>query len=270
MASVPADLAVLDRDGDGNFDRIYAADTKGNLWRVDISDANPDNWASYKLAALGGTGANARKFLNKPDVVFGATYDAVLIGSGDREHPFETTVTNRFYMLKDTKVGLTGGLLCGASGAERTCVESDLTDVTSDPFQNTTATIPTGWYLTLSTGEKVVGNAVTAFGTTFFGTNLPTPPAPGVCTSNLGEARMYAVGYEAGTATLNLNGVSGLTATDRFEVLKGGGFPPSPVASRVVIDGKEVDVVCSGAHCLKPPTSSTSSRRARTYWYIKQ
>ena len=270
MASVPADLAVLDRDGDGNFDRIYATDTKGNLWRVDIDDADPNNWTSYKLAALGGTGADARKFLNKPDVVFGATYDAILIGSGDREHPFETTVTNRFYMLKDKKVGLTGGLLCGASGAERACVESDLTDVTSDPFQNTTVTIPTGWYLTLSAGEKVVGSAITSFGTTIFGTNRPTPPEPGVCTSNLGEARLYAVGYEAGTATLNLDGVAGLAATDRFEVIKGGGFPPSPVASRVVIDGKEVDVVCSGAHCLKPPTSFTSSRRARTYWYINQ
>ena len=58
-----------------------------------------------RLAALGGTGAAARKFLYPPDVVFASgtqTYDAVLIGSGDREHPHDTSVANRFYMLKDT------------------------------------------------------------------------------------------------------------------------------------------------------------------------
>ena len=26
---------------------------------------------------------------------------SILIGSGDREQPFDTTITNRFYMLKD-------------------------------------------------------------------------------------------------------------------------------------------------------------------------
>jgi len=173
MASVPADLAVLDRDDDGNFDRIYAADTKGNIWRVDINDIDPANWQSFKLAALGGSGADARKFLNKPDVVFGADYDAVLIGSGDREHPFENTVTNRFYMLKDTHVGLTGGLVCATSGTDRTCVENDLVDVTGNPYQNAVASVEKGWYLTLAAGEKVVGNAITVFGTTSSARTVP-------------------------------------------------------------------------------------------------
>jgi type IV pilus assembly protein PilY1 len=275
MASVPADLAVLDRDDDGNFDRIYAADTKGNVWRVDIDDADPANWQSHKIAELAGSGADARKFLNKPDVVFGADYDAVLIGSGDREHPFENTVVNRFYMLKDTHVGLTGGMVCETSGTERPCVESDLVDVTSNPFQNTTATIENGWYLTLAAGEKVVGNAITVFGTTFFGTNRPTPSAPGVCGSNLGEAKLYAVGYEGGTATFDANADGVIDAADRAEIVEGGGFPPSPVYARTEVVGTDgrttpVDAVCTGSHCVSPGGVTTTTKRFRTYWHIEQ
>ncbi len=271
MGSVPADLAVLDRNNDGNFDRIYAADTKGNIWRVDIDDADPNKWVPYKIASLGGSGADARKFLNKPDVVFGATYDAVLVGSGDREHPFDNTVTNRFYMLKDTKVGLAGGLFCGASGSERSCVESDLVDVTSNPYQNTSATIANGWYLTLAAGEKVVGNAITVFGTTYFGTNRPTPPAPGVCASNLGEAKFYAVGFEAGTATQDFSADGTLDATDRAKVIKGGGFPPSPTYARVEVGDRTVDAVFAGTTSGGGGGggSPTTTKRIRTYWYIE-
>ncbi len=266
MASVPADLAVLDRNSDGNFDRIYAADTKGNIWRVDIDDVDPANWQSYKLASLGGSGTNARKFLNKPDVVFGQDYDAVLVGSGDREHPFENAVVNRFYMLKDKNVGLTGGLVCATGVTGRACVESDLVDVTSNPFQNVTAVIPNGWYLTLAAGEKVVGNAITVFGTTFFGTNRPTPPAAGICTSNLGEAKLYAVGFAAGTGTIDANADGIIDA----EIIPGGGFPPSPVYARTTVDGKEVDAVCTGSHCVTPGVVTSTTKRTRTYWYTKQ
>ena len=280
MASVPADLAVLDRDNDGLFDRIYAVDTKGNIWRVDIDDADTTKWASYKLASLGGSGADARKFLNKPDVVFGTDYDAVLVGSGDREHPFENAVVNRFYMLKDTKVGLTGGFVCetpavGVTPAVgRTCVESDLADVTLNPYQNTTVSIENGWYLTLAAGEKVVGNAITVFGTTFFGTNRPTPPEPGVCSSNLGEAKIYAVGYAAGTATFDTNADGVIDIEDRSEVVEGGGFPPSPVYARTEVDVggtlKPIDAVCTGSHCLSPGGVTTTTKRFRTYWHIEQ
>jgi type IV pilus assembly protein PilY1 len=45
-----------------------------------------------------------------PDVVYttesdGAKYDAVLVGTGDREHPFDMVENNRFYMIKDKNTG---------------------------------------------------------------------------------------------------------------------------------------------------------------------
>lgn len=276
MGSVPADVSVVDRDNNGVHDRIYAVDTKGNVWRTDINDADPANWQTFKIAAFASSGAaNARKFLNKPDVVFGKTYDAILIGSGDRENPFDTTVVNRFYMLRDTKVGFSGGLLCGTIEAPATCTESDLEDVTGNPHQDSPLTTGSkGWYMTMATGEKIVGNAITVFGTTFFGTNRPTPPERGVCTSNLGEAKLYSVGFETGNATRDLNADGVIDSNDRSEVIEGGGYLPSPVYAPVEItkDNKKekVDTVCIGPNCFGPGGKSYSTDRIRTYWRLQQ
>lgn len=272
MGSMPADLTVIDRNGDGFFDRIYATDTKANIWRVDIDNVNPELWVVHKLAALGGTASDAdrRKFLNKTDIVYGADYDAVLVGSGNREQPFESTVQNRFYMLKDTNIGLTGGLLCNTHAVLRPCVETDLTDVTENPFQNATAVIPKGWYMTLGIGEKTVGNAVTVSGTTFFGTNRPVPAAEGVCSSNLGEAKLYSVNFATAAAPTAKDAKGNIIVFPRYSIIPGGGFPPSPVYARVIVNNKEVDVVCTGSNCQPPPGITTSTKRSRTYWYTKQ
>lgn len=270
MGSMPADLTVLDRDGDGKADRIYAPDTKGNVWRVDIDDVDPSKWAAYQIASLGGTGADGRKFLNKIDVVYGKTFDAVLVGSGDREHPTATGVVDRFYMLMDTKIAVnSGGLFCGTAPL-MTCTHANLTDVTNNPYQNGSLPVGSnGWYLTFATGEKLVSSPVTVFATVIFGTNLPTASKPGMC-GNLGEARLYQIGFKTGNAVQDSNVDGVLDANDRFDVLKGGGYPPSPVYSPVVIDGKRRDVVCVGTRCFKPGGANFDATRRRTYWYTKQ
>lgn len=269
MGSMPADLTVLDREGDGKADRIYAPDTKGNVWRVDIDDVEPSKWAAYQIASLGGTGADGRKFLNKIDVVYGKTFDAVLVGSGDREHPTATGVVDRFYMLMDTNIGKTGGLFCGTAPLA-TCTHANLTDVTNNPYQ--TGSLPAGsngWYLTFATGEKLVSSPVTVFSTVIFGTNLPAASKPGMC-GNLGEARLYQIGFKTGNAVQDANADGVVDANDRFDVLKGGGYPPSPVYSPVTIDGKRRDVVCVGTRCFKPGGANFDTTRRRTYWYTKQ
>jgi len=97
--SIPADLSVISTDiasdADNLADRIYAGDTGGNIWRVNISNPDPANWTVGQLASLGGTGTNERKFLFAPSVVaFDNSTDSVLIGSGDREQPFDMILTD--------------------------------------------------------------------------------------------------------------------------------------------------------------------------------
>ena len=108
--SIPSDVTIVnvDRDDKGFTDRAYVGDLAGNVWRMDLDDPSSSTnavagWKLHKLASLG-----ARKFFYPPDVVLGSTFHAVLIGSGDREKPLAATSSDRFYMIKDAKLGLDG------------------------------------------------------------------------------------------------------------------------------------------------------------------
>ena len=264
--SIPADISVIDRDLDGLADRLYAVDTGANVWRVDIGDQNVNNWTVNHFASLGGSGTNARKFLYGPDVVVGkdgnGPYDAVLLGSGDREHPFETVVDNQFFMLKDRNVGNSGA---GAS----TITLAQLYDATANLIQSSDATVQadarasllaaSGWYFNLADNEKVVGNAATDGGSVFFATNQPKPATdPNSCANNLGTARFYVVNYENGAPVTNLDG---LTGDDRSVEGVGGGLPPSPTS--VITDLGST--VCFGPHCMQPPKVNLDARQKK-YW----
>ena len=83
-------------------------DTGGNVWRLDFTDTDPAKWSVRRVVTLASSDpvdiANKRKFLFSPEVAI--AQDALglyfaAIGSGDREHPFDGIVVNRFYMLKD-------------------------------------------------------------------------------------------------------------------------------------------------------------------------
>jgi type IV pilus assembly protein PilY1 len=274
--SIPSDVTILDRNGDGYIDRIYVGDTGGNLWRGDLHDANMANWTVVKLASVGGSEANnRRKFLYPPDVVYGSDanvrYDAVLIGSGDREHPFEVSVVNRYYMFKDREVGLT-------STRSSALTEADLFDATPNAIQVGSAadgtaakaslTASSGWMMTLAAGEKVIGGSVTLAGTTFFNTNQPSSVASATCGSNLGVALQYAVSYEDASATID-SGTAGLTTADRSIRHAGGGYLPSPVPVVVNLGGRLYQAVVSGTEVRMPPQAKLESRY-RFYWYIKR
>lgn len=279
--SIPADITLVDRNYDGFIDRLYAADVGGNVWRVDLEPTagnTPDHWTVTQLAALGcwggvcASGTTPRKFLFPPDVVPTATYDAVLIGSGDREQPLYSTAENsayskinRFYMLKDTNTG--------NDGSNLQITHSGLYDATTSLYDGSLH----GYYITLGTGEKVVNAPLTVAGYTYFGTNQPSVPSATSCTSSLGTARGYAVQFNTGTASAT--------------VFTGGGLPPSPIAGLVNVNVNGTNQLvpfligggsgggasggsggCAGADCnsqfgaQKPPINPGTSRK-RTYWY---
>ena len=274
--SIPADITLVDRDNDGKIDRLYAVDVGGNVWRVDMQRSavnyTPDYWRVSQVASLGGS--RSRKFFYPADVVPTTNYDAVMVGSGDREHPLYTNAAadkqNRLFMLKD---------LAGNDG-------SGLTTITkNDLFEKTTANTYTsaavpfggagyspnkGYFIDLLDGEKVVNAPLTAAGYTYFGTNQPT--ASNTCSANLGVARGYRLDPLSGAYTST--------------VFTGGGLPPSPVAGVVSVKvagestsslvafiiGGGGDPACVGADCssaiggLKPTITVPTTRR-RTYWY---
>ncbi len=275
--SIPADITLLDRDGDGFIDRLYTGDTGGNLWRVDLQ---PDGtgavstWQAYQFAALGGTGTPKRKFFYPPDVVVTKNFDAVVATTGDREHPLSTNayankVVNRFYMIQDTQTGrdgITGGWSTVRDDTSNTAdvQPTGLFNATSATYDGTGS----GFYVSfVNSGEKGVNAPTTFGGVVYFGTNRPTPQAQLTCKPNLGEARGYSVNFLTGSAKTTL--------------FSGGGLPPSPVTGLVTInvDGKDTKVPFvigagggQGSDGLSPlgaerPAIPIKKNMRRTYWF---
>ncbi|HKB82492.1 MAG TPA: hypothetical protein VKD04_04705, partial [Burkholderiales bacterium] len=288
--SIPSDVTVLKNSGGTIVNRGYVGDSCGNLWRIDFNDSSVANWRVTKLASVASTAAASgrRKFQFAPDVVYNGSFDAVLIGSGDREHPFDTTVINRMYMFKDTGTlttpvagNVSTNPALSPAGTNPTIIESAMFDASSDCIQVAAAcgtgvtpadalaslNSSSGWFITLSSGEKVIGGAVTLAGTTFFNTNLPSASAGGgACGSNLGIAREYQVSFADASSVNDLNPGGGLTVADRFAVHAGGGYLPTPVPVVVQINGQTVQAVISGVSVQQAPGATLQSR-LRKYWY---
>jgi type IV pilus assembly protein PilY1 len=289
--SVAADLALVDAQGGGVIDRAYAADTGGNIWRIDFDQRGISQWQMYKLATVGDA-ANPRKFLYAPDVVVTRDYAAVLIGSGDREKPLKAAGTDRFYMFKDKETGATvAGHASGwpINGEETTGDRmADATNTPPDRLREAlAATGNNGWFHTLTAGEKVVNGALTAAGITYFGTNRPAPPSAGTCKANLGVAKAYGLSFNTGTAGRDLNADGVLDARDAAVTLAGGGLPPTPVAGWVNVVDAATNATAvvpfvigtggnAGAAIGLPSQSAPakinlnlSKARKKTYWYSK-
>lgn len=336
--SIPADITLLNKtDPNGYIDRLYATDSGGNVWRVDLepsAGSTPDKWQLTQLAALGcgwgpcdtelvtsaiSTSVTAypqyqdpadtqRKFFYPAEVIGStslAPYDAVFVGSGDREHPLQSqqsyNVVNRMYMIKDFNTGndslsqvypvteqgywpsdgatsapasladCTGGTCISAPAGSPSSPTGTATGKTYD--QLTLTQQGSGYYFTLGTGEKVVNAPLTTAGFVYFGTNQPVPASTAsTCTTNLGISRGY-----------QLEPFGAHYASVTFA---GGGLPPSPVSGIVNITNANGTTTAApfcvgcpspltgGTNCAGSalaackPTINVPAIRHRNYWYL--
>jgi Tfp pilus tip-associated adhesin PilY1 len=131
--SMPADPVVIDIDSDGLTDIIYAVDSRSQMFRFDIDNANSgaSNLATGgRIASLGGSDAlNNRRFFSNPDVALVRDrgedpYLAISLGSGYRSHPLNEDSIDRFYVLRDKNVFTKPATYV-------TMTESDLVDASS-------------------------------------------------------------------------------------------------------------------------------------------
>jgi type IV pilus assembly protein PilY1 len=208
-----------------------------------------------------------------PDIVSdNGAYD-LLLGSGDREKPLSTSgPSNYFFMVKDKPTdGTWLSTESGNCGGSVLCLAS-LVGITSSTPTTATLTAKKGWYLGLNTNEQVVTSAITIFGVVTFSTHQPTPAQAGVCTSNLGTARVYNIS--------SANAASENGTSQRFDVLPPNvGLSASPVAGMVTLDNGQNVPFCIGCtkcgpecpHLPPPPPGSTLSQpKGRVYWYIQR
>lgn len=129
--SMPASPSLIDINGDGLIDIIYAADLRGQIFRFDIAGGSVGNIQGHLFAQLGGSDAtNNRRFFNSPDIALirdrnQKPYFTVSIGSGFRESPLNEQTDDRFYMIRDTYVTQSRSAL----SSPPVFTEDDLTDV---------------------------------------------------------------------------------------------------------------------------------------------
>jgi len=267
-------LAKLKPDGTiGDFYRGYVGDLGGNVWRLDITTpwaattADHTTWKLHKFAELNTGVPGDFKFLYAPDLVKAGSKDMVLIGTGDREKPLVQTSTDRFFGIMDDEESPT------PLATYPKILFSSLQQLTGTASFNSTV-CPTckGWYREMATGEKVVNSPLTVAGVTYFATNKPTPPLPGSCDSNLGEARTYGIGFLTGGLPAGKTSIS--------TVLIGGGLAPSPVGGVVDLgkpdgsEGGETVAFCIGCgkeQRLDPerPNIIVPTNRQKIYWNVK-
>jgi len=301
--SIPSTITSVDTDGDQFIDRLYVADSGGNLWRIDLYTTDRTKWSSHIIAKLGRHGAsgrsqsNDRRFFHRPDFVLSrdetGNFDAVIIGSGDRANPKDealgTLPINHLYMIKDR---FTSGQLFNATTACANRLDasnnpvcptiSTLANLTNHCFQEnavcnnssisdgttytSTTNLTNGWYVVLEdSGEKNLSSPLTLGGTILFTTYVPNAGGANSCAPSEGSGYVYAVDLQTAKPTLDLN--SSETETDA----EGNPILVKADRKRYIGAGIPADpvalgkdkVLLPGGNILDLPIDGTW----RTFWY---
>ncbi len=280
-------VAAIDGNSDGYVETLFASDTGGQVWRIDftagkdVAVSSAEFSSGGRIAKIASTstpssddagstptsGENTRRFYYGPDVSIargrsGTTYYAVAMGTGHRPDPLETTVQNRFYMIKSTPVGR-------APSSYSTALESNLFNATSNTASNSDKGVPNnnhkGWFITLDEGEKVLARSLTINRTILFTTFKPTGSAVSTCGNDIGTGKLYQVKISDSPIFTS-------------QILDRPGIAPTPVAV-IGDDGVSIFVGtekineeevagCTGDSC------STSEKKIhliqRSYWMEKR
>jgi len=243
--SFPANITVLDTNGDRFADRMYAADMAGQVWRFDIWNGNSASQlvTGGVIASLGQKGvatptaADNRRFYYAPDVApmtarGSHPFMNIALGSGYRGHPLSKAVQDRFYSLRD--YNLYDQLTQTQYDALTVIKDADstLVDVTTT-VNAVVDDSKVGWKLNLNNptwqGEKVLAESVTAAGVIFFPTFTPLQADPANPCLSKPSNRVYAMyANNAKPFAHWIDGQTGpLTTADRFMDLTQKGIAPA-------------------------------------------
>lgn len=296
LDSIPSEVTAVDGTGDGLVDRFYVGDTGGRVWRMDLPGSDRSKWKATKLLDLGrhvtNDWLNDRRFFTAADVVPSRDttgyFDAVVIGSGNREHPLGTTTRDHMYMFKDRAI-------TSPLAADYTALTpAGLADITDNCVQELgiTCTIPpfdVGWKLWLTEGgdasgdnggEKSLASALTLRGVIYFSTYLPATAAAGAtsCGPNEGSGFLYAIALQDGRAVFNYDTTNtvkdangkdvDLQIEDRKRRLLSGGIP----SENVYISYRDKDgntfsgILASDLQA----GNDLGAQQWNTYWFEKQ
>ena len=293
--SIPAEVTLLDTNQDGFDDRIYVADTGGQIWRIDLGADIMDDGTGLdasvatslrtvmgRTAAISQQGvvANERRFFNRitalqvVDTKFsnapGGRYTYLLVTSGYRAHPLNRAVTDRYYAFRDLwygKLEEDGSSNLADSTFYKTIAESDMIDVSDtstvtklDPALATHKN-SYGYFITFpDVGEKGLSSIAVFFGKVFFTTYSPTAASLDPCSADIGVSFNWAVSLQDGSGVLPATTVGGIQPR-RAQLGSGLASDPLPLFTQ---DG--VVVVVGLQQSLQALNSIEADDKPRIYW----
>ncbi len=239
-SSFAGDLTLVDNDGNGTVDLIYAADVGGRIWRFDIDSSNTsaNNFATGGIIAdfNNGTESGNIRFYTQPDVVYTdyglfETVDPsdptnviakkegryqIAIGSGFRAGPLSTSVKDKIFVINDFDT-----TSVPASGYSKKSV-TDLANYKN--FSSASySQIRNGFYYELTrSGEKVLSTTLTVNNVIYIPTFRPSDSTVNIgCEPDTGQASLIKIEPLISPQTTERK----VTTTD----LNQGGIVPKPI-----------------------------------------
>ena len=249
--SIPGGARLLDMNRDGAIDLLYFADTKSQVWRLELPrgpEYDLDGAKLIKFAELSESGAGGdRMIYNEPDVGLlthgSKDWLTISVGSGYRAHPANDTISDNFYVMLDGAVNTPLQAKLKEIGDFQTIGKNDLVELKLNDQglvkgEMTDKSIlelaeKVGWYLKLpETGEKVLSNSITSNGSVMFTTLVPRSGASAAvtdpCVAPVTQGRFYSLNIMTGSAGDDLDKDGTITDNDLFSVVAANEIPGTP------------------------------------------
>lgn len=185
---------------------VYAGDLNGNIFKFNISDANPANWSVTRIAVLQDSGGATQPITQSVEVGQVNSQTAIFVGTGRAlaTSDFSSTQTQSVYAFLDD-----GTIYTGSNSPRSVLVQQTVTVVTGGfrTISHNAVDYSTqkGWYFDLPAGEGVTTDMQLAFGTLVLNSNAPSTSA---CSSN---SYQYQVSESTGGQLDNSYFATGVT-----------------------------------------------------------
>ncbi|MDR3562947.1 MAG: hypothetical protein P4N59_16145, partial [Negativicutes bacterium] len=161
---------------------VYAGDLNGNIFKFNISDANPANWSVARIAVLQDASGTAQPITQSVEVGQVNSHTAIFVGTGRSlaTSDFSSTQIQSVYAFLDDGTTYTNSnsprnilvqqKVTVGSGGTRTITQNQVNYQTQK-----------SWYFDLPAGEEVTTDMQLAFGTLVLNSDAPSTTA---CSSN--------------------------------------------------------------------------------------
>jgi type IV pilus assembly protein PilY1 len=219
----------------GGANLVYAGDLQGNMWRIDVSNSNPNLWTvSVLFQARDGSG-NKQPITTKPVATLNPGFPQVLgtmvlFGTGQflGLPDISNESVQSIYGIYDPPAGYTTPPTRTPDLIQQTLGTATLGSVQVRTVSGTAVSIPTnkGWFMDLNLptcssppcGERVINDPrLETGGELVLTTYAPVPPTTGSCTTGGNSFLMvlnFATGGNFTTPQFDINGDGFINSSD--------------------------------------------------------